>query len=100
MRAYRESYASSGKSKIHKRLQRGHRKHRKQVFNHPRVAKKLKDLAVIYYMLHNNFLYTGLAYVCDLEKDFYIVHNNIEVFFIFQKRINTFHVLCFHFLVF
>lgn len=85
MRAYRESYANWGKSKIHKRLQWGHRKHRKQVFNHPRVAKKLKDAVVIYYMLHNNFLYTGLAYVCDLEKDFYIVYNNIQVFF-FRKE--------------
>ena len=56
-------------------------------FNCPRIVKKseilLRDSKVIYYVLHNNFFYTQLAFAFDPQKGFYIVHDNTDAFFIF-----------------
>ena len=40
------------------------------------------------YMLYNNFLYTQLAFVFDLQKDFCIGHPNIDAFFSFLLQKN------------
>ena len=73
-------------------------------FNGPRIVIKseilLNNLTVIYYMLiYNNFFYTQLAFVFDLQKDLYIVHDNIDTFFLFlfQKNFDIFDVLFFAF---
>ena len=56
-------------------------------FNYPRIVRKteilLSELAVIYYMLYNNFFYIRLVFIFDLQKAFYCVHNNTDTFFCF-----------------
>ena len=49
----------------------------------------LSDPAVVYYVLYNNSFYTLLAFVFDLQKDFFIVHDNTDAFFLFllQKTV-------------
>ena len=65
-------------------------------FNCLRIFTKteffMSNLAVISYILYNNFFYTQLASVFDLQKD-----DNIDPFFLFllQKNIDTFHVFLF-----
>ena len=60
------------------------------------VLRSLKNLPtsliVFYYMLYNNFFYTQLASVFDLQKEFYIDHNNIDgfSFFFFRKMLVSF----------
>ena len=65
-------------------------------FNCLRIFTKteffMSNLAVISYILYNNFFYTQLASVFDLQKD-----DNVDPFFLFllQKNIDTFHVFLF-----
>ena len=44
------------------------------------------------FVLYNNIFYTRLAFVFDLHKDFYCVHDNIDSFFLFlfQKNFDIF----------
>ena len=55
--------------------------------NSLRIAKKPKilisDPVIIYYVLYNNFLYTQLDFVFDRKKDFYYIHDNINIFSFF-----------------
>ena len=62
----------------------------------------LNNLTVIYYMLiYNNFFYTQLAFVFDLQKDLYIAHDNIDTFFFFFFRKTLISFTCyFSFFVF
>ena len=52
-----------------------------------RIAKKPKilfsDPVIIYYVLYNNFFYTQLDFVFDRKKDFYFIHDNINIFSFF-----------------
>ena len=89
-------------------------------FDYPRIVKKLKFYWVtqqlFFYVLYNNFFYTRLAFVFDLQKDFIAFTIVLTLFslqkilipfvglfslFVFfpQKDFDTFHELLFEALV-
>ena len=56
-----------------------------------KIGASLRNPAVIFYVLYNNFFYVLLSFVFHLQKDFYGVHDNtdgprlISYFFFYRK---------------
>ena len=62
-----------------------------------KIGAVLRNAAVIFYVLYNDFFYVLLSFVFHLQKGFYGVHDKADAFFLFllQKDFDTFHELLF-----
>ena len=50
----------------------------------------LSESKVIYYILYNSFFYTQIAFDFNLQNDFYIVHDNTDIFLLLHYNFDFF----------